>query len=497
MKHNGTPDRDRGSALIIAMMVMGVTMSLSLIVVSVAMGTSRTTGGDRQRLSAINAAEAAVDASYASIEGGGALLPCSWPLYGTEDVRTSPDTTVSSATIVYTGASGATGCPSDGTLAPGDTPVQAVITGTGTATNGAPRTRKMEALVNLAPVRGDGLDKALFGNRAISIENNATVSGTAGASADLYTNGDFYCDSSPTFRGSVIAPSGKITMMNSCAATGDAWARDAVLLEGGKTIGGRVLSAGSTISAAGNTGVNGTLMAAGAISWTHCTLPAKCLSHQSAVPVPPTSTFPQINGGAAALSAWTAAPPAGPGYTVVPVPADKCGRDAGDWLKTKMAALAVGTIFTSDCHVRFRGTQDTPIGADVMLFAKGGVSTNNQVSLRSTGGPRNVYFIQPYDAVVPYTALPCERYPTSSPVMGPSQQFSSTSDIALMWYSPCDISYGNQGGSFGQVFSGSRLITNNQFTLTLRRLPIFGSTGSTAVQTLSYDLGVVHKRETR
>lgn len=476
---------DRGSTLLVAMLVMGVAVALTLLVVGVAVGSSRSTGTDRQRLVAVNAAEAGVDAAYVTIQSSGVLLPCSWPLYGTQDLATAPDRTTGRATIVYTGASGATGCP----LAAGDAPVKAVITGTGTAGSATPRSRRMEALVNLAPVVGDGLDKAMFGDRGVAVQQSGTVTAPPGEKSDIYTNGDFACANSTRFAGSVIAPTGRITMTGTCGATGDVWALGAVVLEGNKTIGGRVLSATAGITAAGNTTVNGTLMAKLAITWPGCAQPAKCLADQSAVPAPPVSPFPELRGDLAAIAKWTAA-----GYTQVALTGPCNAAHLGDDLADRLRTLTTKTLFTTDCHVELRGTRSTPVRADAAVLARGGVSTSNQVDLVSPNGPHTVHFIQPFDAV---PSRPCTRYPSSSPVMGPSQSFTASADLTLLWYSPCDIAYGNQGTAYGQVISGSSLIVNNNFSLGYRRpfLPD-GAVGNATTTTTSYSLDVVYKRET-
>ncbi len=475
---------DRGSTLVVAMMVMGVALSLSLVVIGVAITSSRTTGADRQRLVAVNAAEAAVDAAYASIQASGLSLPCAWPASGTRDVRAYPDTATTSAVISYETAAGPTSCP----LAAGVVPVRAVITGTGTTWSGGTQQRKMQALVNLTPVAGDGLDKALFGESLVALSNNAQVSGASGLNADVYSNGNFFCDNSPTFQGSILAPNGSITMESTCSATGDVWAKGNVVLSGNKTIGGRALSATGSITADGNTDVNGTLIAAGSIGWSKCTA-AKCLTNQSAVPLPPTSPFPELRGDAATLATWEATSP-GPGYTTVAIPSVTCGAAAGDWLAARVATLSTRTLYTTACAVEFSKTKEIQFAQDVAVFARGGVSTSNQVGFASTSSTttRTVHLVQPYDAAV----RPC----TTSPVMGPTQQFSSTPQISLMWYSPCDISYGNQGGSYGQVYSGSQLTTNNQYTLTFRRLPLWGVSPS-SMPTTAYAVDVVYKRETR
>src|SRR5688572_14798536 len=82
---------DAGVTLVIAMMVMGVVSVLSLVVVSAAIKTNQDSGRDRQRTVTVNAAEAGVDAVYASIQSSGTTLPCRWPATGTATMNASPD----------------------------------------------------------------------------------------------------------------------------------------------------------------------------------------------------------------------------------------------------------------------------------------------------------------------------------------------------------------------------------------------------------------------
>ena len=51
-------DTQRGSALVVTILVMGVSIGLSLLVLSVAITSGRTSGVDRQRATAVSAAEA-------------------------------------------------------------------------------------------------------------------------------------------------------------------------------------------------------------------------------------------------------------------------------------------------------------------------------------------------------------------------------------------------------------------------------------------------------
>lgn len=483
---------DAGVTLVVAMMVMGVVTTLSVMVVSLAITTGETTGKDGGRLIQVNAAEAAVDAAYADIQSSALNLPCRWPpgAGATTAVKSYPDVATTYAEIkYYTAASPNIPQACSGTLAAGIVPARAVITGIGSTGTSAAKKRQVQALINLKPETGNGFSKALFGESLVALANNASVTATGGETADIYSNGSFTCDNSPTFGGSIYAANGSITMSSTCTATGDVWARDNVTLSGNKTIGGRVIAAGVTagtgiITADGNTGVNGTLIAKGNISWTPCT-PAKCLKNQSAVAPPPSSPFPKLRGNAATLAIWAAQ-----GYSIQAMPAGTCDGAAGDWIKLQVASITTKKLYTSNCNVIFANTQQTRFKEDVAIFAKGSISTSQQVSIESTDAtPHNVHFIQPYDAVA---SVPC----VGSPVMGPSNQFSSATQISLMWYSPCNVSYGNQGGSYGQVYSGSTLTTNNQYTLVYRKVPVFG-VDPTSLPTIAYKVDVIYKREDR
>ena len=470
---------EQGSTLVVAMMVMGVVTTLSILIVTVAIETGRTTGKDRGRLVAVNAAEASIDAAYAAIQSSGTTLPCAWPASGTQSVQSYPETATTYATIKYYDAAGAL-MSCSGTLPAGATPARAVIEGFGKSGSGAAAPRKMQALANLTPVSSNGFSNALFGQAVVNLSNNATVLNSGGQSADIYTNGNFDCQNSASFGGSIIAPNGYIAMNNSCSANGNVLAKGNITTMNRSTIGGAVRSSTASITLAGQTTVQGTLTAAGGISWSGCSAsPGKCQSGVSAVPSPPSTPFPIIRGDTAS---WVAQ-----GYTVTAIPTGKCDVDAGFWVKTQAEIAGGKALYTTDCAVQFQQV-DILFKHDVAIFAKGGITTKESNSFASSvaGTTRNVQLIIPYDSV---SVRPCD-----SPAMGPLNNFSSTIDISLLWYSPCDISYANSGGSYGQVYSGSTLTTNNNFTLTYRQVPVWG-VDPASQPTLSYKVDVVYKRE--
>lgn len=487
-------DAERGSVMMVTILVMGVSIGLSLLVLNVAISSGKTSGFDRQRATAVSAAEAGVDASYASMQSSGTALPCSWPTTGSQQVGSYPDAAAVRTSIRYYAADNTVlPCPAGGTLAIGLNPVQALIssvaeTGAGSATKS---TRKMEALVNLTSVPGDVFDKPFLGNSGVTISQSGTIRGNVGNDADLYTNGDFSCTSSPVIEGNLFVPYGSATLQNSCRTLGDTWARDSVTLEGNKIMGGRVLSSTSSVTASGNTGINGTVIARGSINWSNCAA-GQCLSNQSDVPSPPAQPFPVLNDDEAALSKWR-----DQGYTVIDQPGGvACGQATGDWIRLNAPSLPGKTLLKTDCHVAFSNfgggsSNIVNFAGDFALFARGGILTSQTVRFTSGGtaaAPKLVYMVVPYNAAA---SVPC-----ASPSISVGNSFSSDETMSLLWYSPCDIVYGNSGTSFGGVYSGSELSSGNAFTLNYRPITVHGLTATT-MKPVAHKVDVVYKREDR
>ncbi|MEP6696021.1 MAG: hypothetical protein ABJA34_03980 [Pseudonocardiales bacterium] len=481
---------DQGSTLVIAVMVMAIAAGLSLTIVSLAVSQNRSSGVDRQRTIAVDAAEGGIDATYAAIQSSALSLPCSWPPSGTGDMKAFPDPTRVVATVQYYAVAGGTALSCVGGVLPaGSRPTSALITSTATtptlAGNATRGVRTMQASVNLVPITGAGFSKAIFGEQSITASNQSQVSGSLGANANLYTNGDLICSNNQSYQGSVIAPSGSISL-DGCSIGGDAWSRDGVT-GSNATIAGKVISSAGTISLSGNTSVGGTLLAAGAISWPGCSTANKCFANQAAgAPPAAYEQFPVLRGDAATLQAWTDA-----GYTVYndnthcPTPAV-----FGDWIETHYAPMTGKTLVRTTCSVQFQNTRTISFAGDFALFASGsaGISTSNQVTFDSTGGNRNIYLVVPYDAAT----RPCV-----SPGISTDNNFGSTGAITLLVYSPCNVTYSNNSGSNqGQLYSGSTIQVNNNFSLTYAQSPVFG-VDPTSVPALSYTVDILYKREIR
>jgi hypothetical protein len=503
-------ERDLGSTLIVAMMVMMLAASLCAVVVKVAIDTNAESGVDRQRTVSINAAEAGLDATFATIEGSGTSLPCVWPTDGsTYNVYANPDPTNVTVAITYYDASGnafpASDC-SGGVLNPSDIPASALIESKAVlpALANAPRTatRYMQSSVNLTPIRGKGLTNAIFGDQTIFTSNKVTVyRGSGGDDGNLYTNGDFTCDNNESFQGSMLAPKGSVTLGSSCSFTGDVWVANSVNSENGYsgTIGGRIIASTGNISLTGGN-VGGTLQAAGTINYAGCSVPNKCFENQgTAAPTSPSQPFPHILGDATTLNdTW-----GGEGWNVI---ADNDCTNIVDHItnqSTGYATLTGKTLVTTPCSVAFNKV-NVKFKGDFALFASGGITSSQQVTFDGSSPNTNVYMIVPWTGTDPVTGQTYTDYfgnQVSCPAGNISfgNNFSTTSKVNLLVYTPCDLSYANNnaGTNPSQIYAGGTVTINNQYTMTYYAVPLpTGAIAKDSLPTLSYSVAILYKRET-
>jgi Tfp pilus assembly protein PilX len=474
--------------LVIAMMVMGVVASLSVVVVGVAITTNQESGRDRQRTVTINAAEGGVDAVYAAVQSSGTSLPCRWPASGTSAVNAAPDQATSYATVGYFDAVGAPLTCTAGTLnALSIKPATAVVDGYGTAQPiaGQPTSqRRMQALINLNPVYGDSLNKAIFANSTLTFDNQTTLTGNRGPDADIYTNGNYTCANNQNFAGSIIAQ-GSLTVQGACTIAGDAWARLSIANSAGSSgsIGGRALSSAGGISLPDNFAVNGTLLAASDIAWRGCSASGKCFPRTSSVAAPPVYPFPILRGDSATLAKWSEQ-----GYNAVTY-TGPCSDLVQRIKDTYSKANGQKTLVKTSCAVNFDNDRDIVLQNNLAIFSTGGFSSRNQVSFGSSdASARVLHWVVPYEAA---PSLPC-----TSPGITTDQQFNFTAAVNMLVYSPCNISFSNNSDHMGQIIGGSNVSITNQFSMKFRPVPLWGI-DPTSLPLLSYQIDVVYKRETR
>lgn len=475
---------DTGSALLIAIMSVGVCLAISLVGISVALTATRSSGVDRQRVLAINAAEAGVDATYTMISNGGAQPPCG---ISPTSVSSGPDTATFTTTVSYLAAGGAAlACDAAGAVV--GVPASAVIrsrASTNTLAGGSSRgDRTMEALVNLVPATA--LGKAILADGNLDFTNKTTITGNNGTDADIYSNKSVTCANNENFAGNVYSQ-GDVVIQNTCTFAAGVWAAGKVTTSGGTngTIAGFVKAGGGPISLSGVT-VAGNLYAAGSITYGGCSAAGKCFPNSNPGP-PPAVPFPIIRGDSASLAAWTAPAPGGPGYTTY---VDNSCSGLKDRIVSTYAKKGTPTVLSTTCPVAFDGDKKIILNNDLAIFAVGGFTSSRQVSFESSspGSLRLLHWIVPYTAA---TVRPC-----TAPAITTDQQFGLDADVDMFLYSPCNISFSNNSTHVGQIYGGSDVTINNQFNLTYRPVPVYGYEAA-SVPATSFTPSIVYKRENR
>jgi len=482
------PADDEGVAIVVSVAVMVVALSLALLVATVTVRENRSSGVDRKRAVAVNAAEAGLDATFTTIQASGSALPCPGTLAQPPAVDVPVDQPTVSTTVQYFGQDGVTPVTSCTQLRANAArvPMKALITSTattvGAVASGMTARRAMQALVTVRPTVSQGFQNAIFSNGPLEVRNNHSIYGNEGNDADIYSNNSVYCPtgSNQTYQGSVYSQ-GAVNFQGQCSVLGKIWAKDSVsIAQNQTTVGNGVISSTSAVSLANVSNVAGTVMAGTTITPDSCLSP-KCVRGLVQGP-PPYQPFPKLP--LSMVESWTAAPPIGPGY--VRNDYSNCELVEAQLISV-YAKKGAGQLVLTPCSVDLR-QQELILSNDLVIYASGGFTTANQVTLKSDDGqPHKVYWIVPY-------GVSCTSTP--APGITTDNQFSVDSKIDLMLYTPCNISVANHSDHFGQVYGGGGVTINNNFDMRFKPMPMFG-VDQASLPLRSYDVDVAYKREVR
>lgn len=489
--------KDDGIALMMSLSVMAISLVLALVAAKVATSTSQSSGHDRQRVTAIDAAEAGVDQSYALIQSAGTNLPCSTS--GT--ISGASDNPSYSVTITYYDSQSDALAQNDPMSCPTTSqPTWAVITSTGKPAHQlagtVPAIRKMQSLVRLTALHADGFTNAVYGESGLSFQNQATITGHVGADADLYTNGNFSCNNNQSYAGTIYSQ-GSINFTQ-CSVQGDLYAKNAVTVQNNSSIGGKVLAAGGGATLSSNATVSGTVTASGTVSWTGCTS-TKCISNAN-VPPPPSQPMPQFDqtGPYGTDSTWFENQWAALGYTnYLPTtqwdcnaPGDGQPKDANPtyWILDYASGLSQPTQLHTACAINFSGVKTVKLGSNLAIFANGGFSSTQQATWSSTNSSqtRLLYWIAPFNTALSNNC--------SAPGISTDQNFGTSNSVNMLLYAQGPINFSNNGTHIGQIYSGCTVTINNNYNLQYDPMPIAGvDPATTPVQGYAVDVGF--KRE--
>lgn len=458
---------DQGIAMVSLLAITAILTTLS-----VATFTLSTYGNNRSALSqargtGIAAAESGIDHAMSML--GATPLPCT----ASGTLQSAPHTSSYTVTMTYYATfpiSGSALVCTPG-VGPSAVPAAVQLESLG-STSGNELTRRMQALVRLTATPTGSMDKALFSESGFAPNNNITMYGYVGNDADIYTNGNFSCQSSQTIQGSVFAQ-GTLTASNNCTVAVDYFARGNVNLSNNVTVNHDAKSSRGNISMSGNARVNHDAIAAG--SNTGGTVVNSRVSN-AILNDPPSQVFPTIEWDAAAWSAagWTRQIDHGSDCTAA---------------KNEIAAMSsqsTPTVVRTTCALTWTGNNTIQLAADLAVFSTGGFTMQNNFTAQSTNSTvRKFYMVVPTSAATPDCTSPGITFQNNT-------TFAST--INTMLYTPCRVSIENNDGGYGQIYANNVAVSNS-FDFHYRPATVPGvSWNGSSSNTFTRDL--IYKRET-
>jgi Tfp pilus assembly protein PilX len=431
---------EQGIAMITGVLVSMVVLFLSVAVFSLSIHNLNSSAYNRERLQAINAAEAGLDSGMFTMQSNGtATLPCTTD----GDTTTTPPAHYH-VTFTYYSVYPPAGTPMTCPLS--TSPSGVVVNSTGTAVVGSQPSvaRSMQTQARLA-VQYGSLDKAFFSDLNITTTNNLTLNGYQGNDANIYSNGNWTCNNSSDIHGSVTAQ-GTATFSGTCNVAQDVWANGAISMSNSVAIGHDATSSTSSITMSGPTQI-----VHNAKTGTACngcsTRVLGSITTNSVSPAPPVATFPHIEYDQAA---WASA-----GFDVSHV-YSSCSS-AKTFIQDVGSATKTVVRITPACALSWTNQATVNVRQDLAIITDGSISMTNKMTFQSAdGSPHTIYFIMPYSS--------------ASNCSGGAHNFSNSNqtiftNVYVFVYTPCTATFNNNNtGLGGQIYAGNISITN-QFSM--------------------------------
>jgi Tfp pilus assembly protein PilX len=439
-------EEESGMAMIIALLVSFVILTLSVFIVQLSIHNSTQSAYDRERVTSITAAEAGINQMWASVQNTNpASLPCASPATGT--VSSGPATgTYSVSAVYYDSSSAAMSCP----LASTATPAAVELTSTGTTANTA--ARKMQSYATLTPIR-TGLNAAIISNTGTAFANSFTLNGNGSDNADIYIDsGDLDVSNLPAIHGNVYVPTGAYSQTNNSVVYGNVWANGSITINNPATITGNGTSSTSSITKTGGTGgtINGngtagtTINASVTVGGTRS--PSSPQGAPPSMPIPPAcwTTSGSCTGQA---SAWTTTPYSYTVHTDTDCTAAKTYLESGTITGDTVERIS------SVCNLNIANNDSITFTGNLAIFTDGSITMNQQNSWNGSTG-NSLFFIVNYRS-----GLTCGTYPGSYDIT--TSNNSNFTNVQVAFYTPCTVNIANQNAFSGQILGNTVQITNN------------------------------------
>lgn len=457
--------REDGLAMIVALLVTFVVLLLSVVVLQQSIHNVGTSAYDRERLTAVSAAEAGLDYFYNRMENANAT---SLPGTLTGSVGSGPSSVSYTVTPTYyansTGTIAFTGTPSASNF-----PLSVYMRSVGTATDGS--SRVMETFAALTAIYG-GVNGAMITNHDLSLTNNFTLNGNNGNDGDLIINsGNFTAPSGvESIRGSIYVHAGTASFGTNAHLYGTLWANGSLTVNHSQAqVDGDVKSTTSSVTVSAGT-------VSGGASYCTGSAPSNVTGTKvqtCSLGAPPSQSIPLIQYNQTAWASF--------GYGEKTFTGASACTDARTWIEgtgantydsgttsnwgTLTHASSTGTttgvvvLTPNTCQYTASNNANVTMKTDLALLAYGGIDLGNNSSWTGSGGTRNLFFMSPYNGV----ASRC------SPTYNPSQNITvqnlnTFTSVRVSVYTPCTASVSNNSGFVGQVI-GDTISVSNKMTL--------------------------------
>ena len=207
---------EQGVAMITAIIVSAVVLTLSITAVSIAFHNATGTASDRSRVLAVHAAEAGIDRAIHDIQYGG-TLPCN--ISQTVGTSTNSRATATVA-ITYYASNDTTGAA---LACPPASANSAKFISKGVTGDVASVERSFEVRTRMVPVTGiNAFQAAVATTNGITLPAATVILGNGANNADIISGGDITCNTGGVIQGSVYSQGG-ININTACLIQGDVW----------------------------------------------------------------------------------------------------------------------------------------------------------------------------------------------------------------------------------------------------------------------------------
>jgi Tfp pilus assembly protein PilX len=457
---------ERGIAVIVALLLSMVVVTLGITSVTLAIHGSETSNYDRRRVQAIAAAEAGLNWYFSHLQSvPAAEYACSRE----QVVPTTPTTRFSAQVTFYDVAGTAFPCPVGQLLGPiAQSPTTALIESTGTVTTNPVPARTMQAYVEITSIgQGAFAGVSIHSDTGLNLPSNVKVFGRTGNDGNIYSNGNVTLNGNDVISGDITAK-GTVTMNSAAKVNRHVVAKLGISMKSSTMILGNATSSTSTITVQqGKLAIVGDARAGTTISAGGAAIGGVRIPNSpSTFPEKPLPPYVYDEG------AWVSQ-----GYSVSTF--TSCATAKAFIIG---AASSPGTKnvvrITADCDLSFSGDAPTLRG-DLIVVSDGSLTVGNNTPWRNDGLLHTLHLVFGFDD----NAAPCNITFGNNATIDPGN--------LVLFHTPCTINLGASALILeGQIIGGTVLLKSGS-QMTYRPMPVAGMGGGTPAEDIVYIREVV------